>query len=410
VAIVRGESGGGAAFHGADGRLMHANLIGIVLNLLALLATGAYVVTHLGARYASPVDRRLAALFTVLALLMSVRTLRWWLVMEPLRHLEESLAAFVPLFALLLAEGLLRRHAPTWLKQAICFGGLLFAVLALARPMAWALPFAYALGAFVSLSLISIALLLALRRRGTLSHAENDAISALSVGLLFALPLGATDFLAAAGVSPIRAGGLGMLFVLLSVARVTAVGGGWRGVLSDAFWALAASGLGFAAFALVFGAPTPLEALNIFTLILALVLTFRSMQHQIEVGRAQVRDSLWRTLATAPTETLDAFLAGLLAAPELQRARLIDGAALQGYDQNALETSFGGGAVLTVAEARAHEQISVLFDESESTHVILLAREPMRLLFVNLPSVGAGAETDLQLTLLAKLAQRIAHA
>jgi hypothetical protein len=79
---------------------------------------------------------------------------------------------------------------------------------------------------------------------------------------------------------------------------------------------------------------------------------------------------------------------------------------LRGFDQ---------GPVLSNAEARvwgagALEQLNVLFDEQEATHVILVTREPLRLLFVNLPRVGAGVDVDLQLQLLAKLAGQAARA
>jgi hypothetical protein len=105
----------------------------------------------------------------------------------------------------------------------------------------------------------------------------------------------------------------------------------------------------------------------------------------------------------------------MLDASELQRAHLIEGAALAGYDHTALLRGFDQGSVLSIAEARAWgagalEQLAVLFDEHEATHVILVTRSPLRLLFVNLPRVGAGPDVDLQLQLLAKLAGQAAHA
>jgi hypothetical protein len=54
--------------------------------------------------------------------------------------------------------------------------------------------------------------------------------------------------------------------------------------------------------------------------------------------------------------------------------------------------------------------LCVLFDEQEATHAILVTREPLRILFVNLPRVGAGPDVDLQLQLLAKLAGQAARA
>lgn len=394
---------------------MEASAASIALNLLAFVGAGAYVLGQTNARGASPVDQRLGALFTVLMALVGVRALRWWLEIEALRRIEEAIAALLPLFALFLAEGLLRRHAPSWLKKAIAIGVAIFMLVAVLRPVSIAPLFAYALGAFVSLSLIGLAIFLAARDRASLSAGENDAISALFVGLIIAVPLGATDFLAGAGVSPIRAGGLGLLVFILAVARVTAHGGGGLSVVEEVFWAALAAALGFAVFAFVFGALSLLAALTWFALIAALVLVFRIVQYVRELREARSRSSFWRAFAEAPTSNLDAFLDRMLDAPELQRAHLLEGAALAGYDHAALVRGFDQGPVLNIAEARAWgagalEQLNVLFDEHEATHVILVTREPLRLLFVNLPRVGTGPDVDLQLQLLAKLAGQAARA
>lgn len=394
---------------------MEASAASIALNLLAFVGAGAYVLGQTSARGVSPVDRRLGALFTVLMALVGVRALRWWLEVEALRRVEEALAALLPLFALFLAEGLLRRHAPSWLKRVVAIGAVIFMLAAMLRPTSIAPLFAYALGAFVSLSLMSLAVLLAARDRASLSAGENDAISALFVGLIIAVPLGATDFLAGAGVSPIRAGGLGLLVFILAVARVTARGGGGLGVVEEVFWAALAAALGFAMFAFVFGAPPLLGALASFALVAALVLVLRIVQYVRELREARLRTSFWRAVAEAPADNLDAFLDRMLDAPELRRAHLLEGSALAGYDQAALLRGFDQGPVLAIAEARAWgagalEQLNMLFDEQEATHVILVTGEPLRLLFVNLPRIGAGPDVDLQLQLLAKLAGQAARA
>ncbi len=387
----------------------------VALNLLALLGAGAYVLAQTRASGASPVDQRLAALFALLMVLVGVRAARWGFDVEGLRRVEEALAALLPLFALTLAEGLMRRHAPSWMKRAIAGGALVFMLAGLLRPVEIASGFAWLLGGFVALSLAAIAALLATRDRASLSRAENDAISALFVGLIFALPLAATDFLAAAGVSQVRAGGLGLLVFIFAVARVTAHGGGGWGVLSELFWTIAAAGLAFAVFVFVFGEPDLLTGLRWFAIVLSLVLLFGVIQSVREQRLARKRVSFWRALAEAPTSDLDTFLDHVLDAPELERAHVLEGAALAGYDRDAMLRLFAGAPVISVAEAKgvragALEQLAVLFDEQEATHAILVTSEPLRLLFVNMPRVGAGPDVELQLRLLAKLAGQAAHA
>jgi len=387
----------------------------VALNLLALLGAGAYVLAQTRASGASPVDQRLAALFALLMVLVGVRAARWGLEVEALRRLEEALAALLPLFALTLAEGLMRRHAPGWMKRVIAAGALVFLLAGLLRPVATASAFAWILGSFVALSLAAIAVLLAVRDRTSLSRAENDAISALFVGLIFALPLAATDFLAAAGVSQVRAGGLGLLVFIFAVARVTAHGGGGWGVLSELFWTVAAASLAFAVFVFVFGEPDLLMGLRWFAIVLSLVLLFGVIQSVREQRLARKRVSFWRALAEAPANNLDAFLDRVLDAPELERAHVLEGAALAGYDGDAMLRVFAGAPVISVAEAKgvrggALEQLAVLFDEQEATHAILVTQTPLRLLFVNMPRVGAGPDVDLQLRMLAKCAGQAAHA
>lgn len=389
---------------------MTADAASIALNLLALLATAVYVLVQSPAQGPSPLDRRLGAMLSVVMSLVAVRSARWWFDAELLRRIEEALAASLPLFALVLAEGLLRRHAPAWLKLAISGGSFVLATAALARPEQAAGLFAYGLGAFVSLALLCVAFFLASRDRLTLARTENDVIGAMFVALVVALPLGATDFLAAAGASPIRAGGLGLLFFLVAVARISAIGGGAGGVLREFAGACAAAIIGYAAFVFAFGAPIPAQTLSAPALMLAFVLALRSMQYPLVQRAVRARTSLWRALAEAPSDTRDDFVDGMLRAPELRNAHVLEGAALSGYEPGAILAAFDAGSVLNEAATRRHEQLSVLMDENEATHVVLLSKAPLALLFVTLPRVGAGADVELQLRVLAKLARQASHA
>jgi hypothetical protein len=388
---------------------MNADAASVALNLLALIGAGAYVLSQWGVRENTPVDVRFSALFLLLMCLIGVRAARWALGDQGLRHGEEALAAFVPLFALFLAEGLMRRHAPKPLKQIFTFGGTLIAILALLRPAALASQFAILLGAFVAASLAAIMLLLALRQRSALAPAENAAIGALTIALLVALPLAATDFLAAAGMVPVRAGGVAFLVIVFAAARVAAVGGGGFRAVTDLFWSIAAAALAFITLALALDFPQDVNSVRLFCVLTALVLVFRIVQYGREQRAARRSASLWRMLAEAPSDNLDAFLARMLGAPQLERARLLASPDLAEYDQAILRNAFAAHAVINRTEARtlepgAREQFDIILDTFEATHAIMVSVAPLRLVLVNMPRVGAGPDTELQLQVLAKLA------
>ena len=198
---------------------------GVILNILAFLGAGIFLSFHADDRRNSPVEVRLTATITLLMGLIGVRTVRWALDLEVLRRLEEALAAAMPLAALIVAEGLMRRHAPAWMKRVFLAGAVLFATLALLRPASLNSLTVISLGSFVAGGLGAVALLLALRDRRQLAPAENAAISALGLGLVVALPFVASDFLFAAGLSPVRAGGLALLIFIYAGSRSPALAG-----------------------------------------------------------------------------------------------------------------------------------------------------------------------------------------
>jgi hypothetical protein len=61
----------------------------------------------------------------VVTLLFFVRGAAWWSGNAWLDRISLIPAALIPLGALLVTEGMLRRHAPRAVKMAIVFGGLL---------------------------------------------------------------------------------------------------------------------------------------------------------------------------------------------------------------------------------------------------------------------------------------------
>jgi hypothetical protein len=381
---------------------------GVVLNVLAFVGASAYLLFHADEQRNSPVETRLTGTITLLTGLIAVRGTRWAFDLEPLRRIEEALAATMPLAALIVAEGLMRRHAPGWMKRTFLLGALLFALLALLRPDALDRTVAIALGTFVAGGLAATAILLVSRNRSALAPAENIAIGALGLGLVAALPFVASDFLYAAGIAPLRAGGLALLIFVYAVVRLGAGGGGGRDVLMDMAIALFGAGAAFLTFIAVMGAPDLTTGLSFLLVILGLVLVILIVQGLRERDAALNRNGLVAALADAPARPLDAFIDRVLDAPPLASANLLEGLALADYDGAALRESLAAAPVASLGEARAlgagGEPLAALIEAHEGTHAVLVSQEPLRLLVVNLPDLSAGRDVALHLKLLHKLA------
>lgn len=385
-----------------------ADVASVILNILAFAGAGAFLLFHTDERRRSPVDTRLSGIFLLLMALVAVRSTRWTLDLYVMRRVEEALAAAMPLAALVLAEGLMRRHAPLWMKRVFLGGAIIYALVALTRPPFFNMAFVIALGVFVAGGLAATAILLVLRDRRSLAPAENAAISALGIGLVIALPFIASDFLYAVGVAPLRAGGLALLIFVYAVVRLTTTGAGGQAIFADMALALFGAGAAFMTFVAVMGAPDLVTGLAFLTVILGLVLVILIVQGLREGEAAQGRQVLLTALAEAPARPLDAFIDRILGSPALENATLLEGAALTDYDGDILRASLAANPASSLANAkalgRAGEPLAALLDAHEGTHAVLVSETPLRILVVNMPSLAAGPDVALQLTLLHKLA------
>ena len=373
-----------------------AESAGVLLNILAFVGAGAFLLFHADERRRSPVDTRLSAVIVLLMSLVGVRALRWALEAPFLRRIEEALAAAMPLFALVLAEGLMRRHAPPLMKRVFLFGAVAVGLVALLRPTSSGIEFTIALGVLAAGGLAATALLLFLRDRCSLSPSENAAISSLGLGLLVALPFVAGDFLYAAGYSPWRGGGLALLIFVYAVARLTVTGAGGSAVLADLSLALFGAGVAFMTLVALVGPPDLVTGGAWLLVILGIVLVILIVQALRERDAALGRQALLSALAEAPAGPLDAFVDRVLDSPALQRAEVLEGASLADYDGDKLRSALRERPVLSMSQARliggAGEPLTALLDAHEATHAVLISMQPLRLLVVNMPGLSSGPD------------------
>lgn len=379
-----------------------ADLADLFLSLAAVAGVAVLAATIRARDAADPLNRRILFALSVTAVLFAGRaalTLTGW---GGFALAIRVAAALIPLAALVVTEGLLRRHAPRWAKIAIGGGTPLALVAALWRSgpgldaddLALML---FQIGGFAVAGALVIA-----RDRASLSAAENRAAVRLAWSLVLLLPLGAVDFLGPMLGLPVRVAGLAVLalcWLAVSLGRAEA---GPDGTLRR-FLALVAAG-GAAGLVLVpAGAPAFAGAV-----VLAALLVSAVAADAMSLRAEERSLSLLRHLAEGP-EGQDAFLRGLLAHPAVEGAERVEGAALADFDPAVLARAFAGGPVArrgrATGDAAADEQVALLAERYGATHLLCLSADPPRLVVLAMPALAAGARAELELAAIARMAR-----
>ncbi|SDA96618.1 hypothetical protein [Sinorhizobium sp. NFACC03] len=356
----------------------------------------------------SPLNRRFLFGLQVLAALMASRVLAWWTDLFIFKAATIITAGLVPLSTVLLAEGLLRRHAPRTTKWIAAGGAGTFFVLAflpasIAEPWRVALLFVYQLVTFALAGHMTVT-----RDRASLSKAENQAVDRVALSLLLILPLLVTDFRSAYIDQPVRLGGVAILFLCWLLISL-----GQRAVMHRDTVVSFAILLSVALLAaLVIGFENELEPAALVratSVILSAALLGVIWKDSLSLRTEQRRQSLIRHLAEDRIDDTLGFL------KELQNHPLVDGALLLGEDELSdldlpvIKALFATRPLMRTAETGSlsqsdAEQLAWLLEKYEATHVMLVSNRPFRLIALNMPSVTAtpGAETEL------KVVQRMA--
>ena len=209
---------GGAAAARPDGR---GAMIGVddtavvadsVVNLFA--AAGLLLVARANRRLdpRGALTRRIAFALSFTAVFFFVRAAAWLSGAIMLDRLTTALAGAVPLAGLLVAEGVLRRHAPLWLKIAAAAGCVLPGLALVLRLPDAAVNLVNLCVVFAGFG--AVAWLLVRRDPAGLTAAENRLIRRLVAVLIVLLPLIATDFRSIFPAIPVRLGAVGALVIL----------------------------------------------------------------------------------------------------------------------------------------------------------------------------------------------------
>ena len=322
------------------------------------------------------------------------------------------LACALPLSALLLAENLLRRHAPLAIKLVVA-GGTLLGVVA-AGLAGSGLERAFNLAIYVPLALALVLGLIMFRDRATLAPMENAALDSYGRALLAAGLLALTDF----GLgSSFGLSALGMLGLAYAAAAGASAPRRWVDALKEL--ALAAMTSVLLAAALLFSRPPAslLEAHGVLAITVSALLALSVLLRLQSGGGDQQRRLFEQALAAADTSQLARFIDTASRAAPLQGLVLVEGPDLSAYDDGRLLAAFVDGAVTDLVQLErapadndreACEQLRDLLRRHASTHAILISATPLRVALIALGGSTRTEEDERAMVLFQKMASLIA--
>jgi len=360
----------------------------------------------------SPLTRRLLAMLGVVAVLFLTRGVAWWSDSVWLDRLSLVPAALVPLGALLITEGMLRRHLPPVLKLSAVVGALLFGLGGAAGLEQFSAAFySILLSLFQIAGFACCALLMATRDRDALLASENRGIGRLAVGALVLIPFVVTDFRVLLPDFPVRLGALGALLV---VTAVLIAGGGTetrRQATLMTLLRLSSSALLGIAAACVSPDVDAAQIVRFSAIAIAGVLTIGLMTDTLRAFFESQVPGVLNAVAASPARTRDQLIAELSRHPIFESARRFREPDLLAYDPRLLPDFLSTRRVLrraevpwgAVASDPAVERLLSLMAAHNATHAIVLSHDPVDLILLAVPVISADPATETALALLRRL-------
>lgn len=193
--------------------------IGALLTAIGLLAALVARAGVAAAARGGGVAGDLRRLLTLIALLLGLRLANVALASPVVVACIMVVAAWLPITTLRLAEELVRRHAPRWLKLLALFGAIGFSVLAVTFGIVWTGAAIIALALFQA-TVMAAVLVHLVSQRSAVSLAERRAVDMLALAFALAVPLLATDFARLFPDLPFRGGPFAALVFVLACSRL----------------------------------------------------------------------------------------------------------------------------------------------------------------------------------------------
>ena len=348
----------------------------------------------------------------VLAVMLCARVIGWMTGMVFFDHLALIAASIVPLAALVVVEGLLRRHAPALLKWLAFCGGILVSALVVLAARSFETIGIYGLIGLQLGVFLGLGAWLIVRDRDSLTGAENLIVDRLGLSFVLIIPFTLTDFKDALGLTPVRLSGIAILFLCwlaMSLNRPTL--SHWEIARSFLLTTLSAvcAGLAVASIAELDAS----ETVQSIAIVLSAVLVAQIYNEQKTLIRDEERQTILKRLAEAGTGSLADFLRDMRRHPLLAEAIVLKQSELGDFDA-AFPRSFDDTPVqkksdLMVRKASGHvnaqdEQLHWFFEKYDASHAMQVSRRPDILVAIKLPVLANTPGLDLELSVVQRFA------
>lgn len=358
-----------------------------------------------------PLNQRFLFCVNVSILLFLGRLLMSLTGIAGFRILALLAAALIPLAAVVLTEGLLRRHAPGFVKAWVAGGACIFGIGAL-----WYSDSIdpYRLNALLLFQIVGFVMagwMIITRDRGSLSSGENATVVRLGLSLLLFIPLAAGDFLLVYLALPIQFSALGVLILCWLAIGLARAHLGHRATLVS-LAVIIAAGL-IAGGTIGFLADLGRDGILLSMAVVLTVLCIVAILNDVRALRVEEESlGLLRYLATAQTDEPMLLLRDLQAHPRVDGAVIVSADSLSGLQSGVLDQIFDAAPVLRRSDPPqlspvADDHIAYLFDRYSATHVILAQSCPRVLVAVSMPTLGASPTVELELQVVQRMAALI---
>lgn len=376
-------------------------VIGLVVAMLALHRRDAR----------SPLTRRFLIALGIVALLFLVRSAAWLTGSSLLDDLSVIPAAAIPFGALIVTEGMLRRHAPRAIKLAAIVGAVVLGLGGALGLGHFDTPYAVALALFQLGGFAACAFLLATRDRQSLMASENRGIDRMTIGAVIVLPFIVTDFSALMPDMPVKLGALGALLVVTAVLIAGSSGEArWHAVLLTVLRLVSSALLGLAA-AFVTPDVDAAQVARFCAIAVSGVLAIGLMTDTLRSYLESRAPGVLSSVAISPATTRDQLITELLRHPLFESARRYCEDDLAAYDPLLLRNRLATHRVLRRADAPwghpaddpAVERLVSLMAAANATHLVVLSSDPVDILALAVPVTSADPATETAIALVQRI-------